>query len=49
MVLVEADPTLLLPEESSILESRHFLPELRLAFNERLRMLSWDEATCWRS
>jgi hypothetical protein len=40
MVLVEADPTLLLPKESSILEARHFLPDLRSAFSERLRM-------CW--
>jgi SEC-C motif-containing protein len=49
MVLVEADPALLLPKETSILESRHFRPDLRPAFTERLRMLSWDEATCWRN
>jgi hypothetical protein len=49
MVLVEADPALLLPRESSILESHHFRPDLRPAFTERLRMLSWDEATCWRN
>ena len=48
MVLVEADPALLLPKESAILEARHFRPDLRPAFTERLRMLSWDEATCWR-
>ena len=48
MVLVKADPTLLLPRESSILESHHFRPDLRPALTERLRMLSWDEATCWR-
>jgi hypothetical protein len=47
MVLVEADPAILLPEESAVLEARHFLPGLRPAFIERLRMLSWDEATCW--
>ena len=29
MVLVEADPALLLPRESAILEARHFLPDLR--------------------
>jgi hypothetical protein len=48
MVLVEADLALLLPRESSILESHHFRPDLRPALTERLRMLSWDEATCWR-
>ena len=48
MVLVKADPALLLPRESAILEARHFLPDLRAAFTERLRMLSWDAATCWR-
>jgi hypothetical protein len=48
MVLVEADPALLLPRESAILEARHFLPELREPLTERLRMLSWDFATCWR-
>ena len=49
MVLVEADPSLLLTNESSSLESRHFRPDLRPAFTERLRMISWDEATCWRN
>jgi len=48
MVLVEADLALLLSKESSILEARHFYPNLRPAFTERLSMLSWDEATCWR-
>src|SRR3982751_3539011 len=48
MVLVEADPALLLPKEAAVLEARHFLPDLRPALTERLRMLSWDEATCWR-
>ena len=48
MVLVEADPALLLPRESAILEARHFLPDLHSAFTERLSMCSWDEATCWR-
>ena len=48
MVLVEADLALLLPKESAILEARHFLPDLRAPFTERLQMLSWDEATCWR-
>ena len=40
MVLVEADPVLLLPRETAILEARHFLPDLRAPFTERLRMLS---------
>jgi hypothetical protein len=48
MVLTDADPALLLPRESAILEARHFLPDLREPFAERLRMVSWDFATCWR-
>ena len=48
MVLVEADPALLLLEESAVLDSEHFLPSLRAPFTERLQMLSWDEATCWQ-
>lgn len=48
MVLVNADPSLLLPRESDILEARYFLPELRGGLTQRLRMLSWDEATCWQ-
>jgi hypothetical protein len=48
MVLMEADPTLLLPRESDILEARHFLPDLRAPFTERLQMLSWDSASCWQ-
>ena len=48
MVLVKADAALLLLKESAILDSQHFLPELRASFSERLQMLSWDEATCWQ-
>src|SRR5262245_12752055 len=48
MVLLEADPALLLARESAILEARHFLADLREPFTERLRLLSWDFATCWR-
>jgi hypothetical protein len=48
MVLLDADPALLLPRESDILEARHFLADLSTALTERLRMLSWDEATCWQ-
>src|SRR5262249_41956365 len=48
MALVAADPALLLPRETAILEARHFLPDLRAPFTERLRMLAWDEATCWQ-
>jgi hypothetical protein len=48
MVLAQADPALLLPRESAILEARHFVSDLRGPFVERLRMLSWDFATCWR-
>lgn len=48
MVLVKADPALLLPRESDIVEARHFLEALHSPITERLRMLSWDEATCWQ-
>jgi hypothetical protein len=48
VVLLDADPAFLLPREAAILEARHFLPDLRAPFTERLRMLSWDEATCWQ-
>lgn len=48
MVLVEADPALLLPREAAILKARYFLPDLRAPFTERLRMLSWDSTTCWQ-
>lgn len=48
MVFVDADPALLLPRESDILEARHFLAGLREPLTDRLRMLSWDEATCWQ-
>jgi hypothetical protein len=49
MVLVDADLTLLLPRESDILDARHFLADLRTPLTDRLRMLAWDEATCWRN
>lgn len=48
MILVKADCAVLLSKESAILESHHFLGELRASFSERLQMLSWDEATCWQ-
>ena len=48
LVLIKADAALLLLKESAILESQHFLPELRAPLSERLQMLSWDEATCWQ-
>lgn len=47
MVLLNADPALLVPQESAVLASPCFLPDLRSSFSERLQMLSWDEATCW--
>jgi hypothetical protein len=47
-VLAHAEPALVLPRETDILKSRHFFSALRHAFSERLRMHSWDEATCWR-
>ena len=48
MVLAEAEPALLRPRETAVLEARHFLPDLRAPVAERLRMLTWDAATCWR-
>ena len=48
MVLLEADPTLRLPREAAVLESRHFLTDLREPFTQRLRMTTWDSATCWQ-
>lgn len=48
IVLVTADPALLLLRESSILDSSHFIHPLHEAFTERLQMLSWDMATCWQ-
>jgi|SRR5579864_2415468 len=47
MVLVNADLPLLRSKESSVMEARFFLAALRPAIDDRLRMLSWDEATCW--
>jgi hypothetical protein len=48
MVLLQADPVLLVPRENAVLAARHFLPARQAAFTEPLRMLSWDAATCWR-
>src|SRR5262249_42823816 len=48
MVLMDAESALLLSRESAILDARHFLPDRREPLTERLRMLSWDFATCWR-
>jgi hypothetical protein len=48
MVLVNAEPALLLPRETAIVEARHFYPALREPFTERLQMLSWDMTTCWQ-
>src|SRR5579862_2619745 len=46
--LLHADPAQLLPQEEAVLQARHFLPDMRAAFTERLRMASWDAATCWQ-
>jgi len=48
MVLGKADTSLLLPNETAILESPHLFPGLHASFSERFQMLAWDEATCWR-
>ena len=34
MVLVKADPALLIQQESAILDSQHFLSDLRASFSE---------------
>jgi hypothetical protein len=47
-VLCDADVALLVGKKSRIIEARHFLPDYRDALLERLDVLSWDEATCWR-
>ena len=49
IILVKADPAVLLSKESAILEARHFPHALHAPFTERLRMLSWDLATCWQA
>jgi hypothetical protein len=48
MVLVQADLALLLPKESSISDARHFFAGVRDDLDERLRLMSCDEATCWQ-
>jgi hypothetical protein len=47
MILVQADPALLMPRKSSIDEARHFAPDLRDPLEERLQMMSWDAAIGW--
>ena len=47
-VLCDADPALLVHRDSQIIEARHFLASYRDTFLERLELLSWDEAACWR-
>ncbi len=46
--LFHADASILLPKESAILKSLFFHRDLHFAFSERLKMHSWDEATCWK-
>ena len=47
MLCVEADPVLLLSRRDEVLNTRKFYGSLQ-AFTERLEMLNWDAATCWR-
>ncbi len=47
-VLRHADPRLLVHRDSQIIEAQHFDASLRDTFLERLELLSWDEAACWR-
>ena len=47
MVCVEADPVLLLSIRDEVLNSRKF-DHCRQVYTERLEMLDWDAATCWR-
>jgi hypothetical protein len=46
-VLEQADPALLLPHRSVLLDSALLHVDQRQAIDERLEMLAWDEATCW--
>jgi hypothetical protein len=47
-VVCHADPALLVHRDTQIIEAQHFLAGYRDTFLERLEMLAWDEATCWR-
>jgi hypothetical protein len=47
-VVCHADPALLVHRDTQIIEARHFFASYQGAFLERLEMLSWDEAACWR-
>ena len=47
-VLCDADPALLLPRESEILETCRLYGRLRNRLCRRLELISWDEAACWR-
>ncbi|MCY2986403.1 MAG: hypothetical protein NTY19_00805 [Planctomycetota bacterium] len=47
-VILDADPALLLPRESEILETCRFYGDLKNCLSRRLELLSWDEEACWR-
>jgi hypothetical protein len=47
-VLCDADPALLLPWESEILETCGLSGDLKELLRRRLQLASWDEADCWR-
>jgi HEAT repeat protein len=47
-LLCQADPKLLLPRQDDILSARGFNKHLVTAFEERLRLLTWDADKCWR-
>jgi hypothetical protein len=48
MVLMDADPALLLSRESAIAQARYSYADLRVDLTERLATMSWDFAACWR-
>jgi uncharacterized protein YchJ len=47
-VLCNADPALLLPRKSEILETCGLSDELKDRFGQRLQLTSWDQADCWQ-
>ena len=47
-VVQHADPALLIQRKSEILEARQIERSLQEYFQQRLEVLSWDEAVCWQ-
>ncbi len=47
-LLCKADPELILPHETEILDALGFKPELRQGFSRRLHVHAMDDEACWR-